>query len=545
MPEKQIQELFSNELQILETANRNVNNNEFKGNELLGIYKDLANNYKKLLKLSNKIFNISDKQGKELKKRETEIKVLLNNSNQGFLTFGKDLLINREYSEECLRIFNKKIAGCNIIELITNDDKVMGKSISETFSKVFDAEDDSIKVSYLNNLPSMLKIENNYVSIKYKLVTHEETKNKRCSIMLILTDITEKRKVEDQVLYLSYHDKLTSLYNRAYIESVIPQLQSEVRMPLSIIMGDMNGLKLTNDVFGHESGDKLLKSAANIFQTTIRESDIAARWGGDEFLIILPNTSNAACKRVCERISERCSKAENVPIQPNVSLGYATMENANTCISELLNIAENHMYSNKLAESKKVRRKIILSIEKIMHTRCFEDINHINRLKLMASHMAVKLNISDDSVEGINLPMLAALHDIGKVAIPKELLAKPDVLTSNEWEIMKSHTEIGFRMAQSIEEPILAQAILAIRERWDGSGYPYGLKGEQIPLIARIMAIIDSYDVMTHDRPYKSAMSEEHATQELKRCSGKQFDPQLVSVFINEVKNNGFKGINF
>lgn len=528
-------DLFKDELDVLKSAMKILENLKYKNNELLEKYHKLAMSYDKLLKLTKKIFKISDAQGKELKKRENDIKNLLNSSNQGFLMFKKNLLVTKEYSLECIKIFDKKITNLNIAELLAGANHEHSILFENAFGKTFETQDINVRNSYLEDLPSMLKINDKDISIIYKLVNDNEFESQDDALMLILTDITERKKAQDQVWYLSYHDSLTSLYNRAYVDSVTQQLLSSPSMPLSIIMIDMNGLKLTNDVFGHEFGDKLIINLASILQSCCRKGDFVVRWGGDEFLVIMPNTDTDACKKVYTKIRETCNMASENPISVSVSLGFASVEKTGFNLSEIIGIAENMMYNNKLSESKKTRRKIIASIEKILHIKCFEDSGHSERIKKMTVNFAKVLRIKSESNEMMNLTMLAAFHDIGKVAIPVEILGKPQSLTKSEWEIMKTHTEIGFRMAQSIEEPLLAQAILAIRERWDGKGYPYGLENEQIPLIARIIAIIDAYDVMTHDRPYRQALSHKEAQKELEKCSGKQFDPHLVDQFLENV----------
>lgn len=535
---KFIDGLFKNEYEKLQSARNDISDERYHNNELLPKYAQLTSDYGKLLTLTSKIFKISDTQGRDLKRRENEIKNLLDNSSQGFLTFGADLLVDREYSQECTRIFNKKIANCSIIELLSGPNTVQNELFADVFKEVFQTNDMDSRLSYLEKLPGVISVNNIYISIKYRIISHSEFETTEDMIMLILTDITEKRKAEDQVLYLSYHDKLTSLYNRAYVDSILPQLNTSASFPLSVIMADMNGLKLTNDVFGHETGDKLLASLANIFTSCCRKSDIIARWGGDEFLIILPGADQTVSERICGRIKKACSEVVPEPIELSVSLGAATMENSSASLSELFGIAENMMYSNKLVESKGVRKKIILNLEKSLHSKSYEDFEHVKRVKTLAMHFAKCLGLDSESLDMANLPLLASLHDIGKVAIPKEILCKRGPLTDNEWKIIKSHSEIGFRMAQSIEEPILAQAILSMRERWDGKGYPYGLKGEQIPLVTRIISIIDAYDVMTHDRPYKEKLSAEEAIIELKRCSGSQFDPSLIEVFLGNIANS-------
>jgi diguanylate cyclase (GGDEF)-like protein len=524
--------LFQPEINIFEAAMQDIQGEEYLGNTLLAKYALLAKEYRKLLKLTQKVFKISDTQGKELKRRASEIKDILDHANQGFLTFGGDLHINSEYSAECLSIFDKKIAGDSVVKLLCEDSQELEDLLRGIFHQIFMTENLEIKKALLKKLPSMLKIGDSYIDVKYTIINSVEDIVDNDRIMLILTDITEKRKAEDQVLYLSYHDKLTSLHNRAYVESIMPQLQVQSMMPLSIIMADMNGLKLTNDVFGHVCGDKLLANAGYTLKAASKNKHIVARWGGDEFLMILPNTDSLSCKEICENIQDLCREIKPDPIQLSLSLGSATMENAQTQISELLNVAENRMYSNKVLESKEVRRKIIMGMEQILYQKCYLDTGHIVRMKKMAINFATILGFDANSIEMKTLILLANLHDIGKVAIPKEILGKIGSLTKNEWDIMKTYTEIGFRMAQSIEEPFLAQGILSMRESWDGSGYPYGLKQEQIPYISRIAAILEAYDVMTHGRPYKETMEKEKAISEIKDKSGIQFDPQLVKMFI-------------
>jgi len=303
--------------------------------------------------------------------------------------------------------------------------------------------------------------------------------------------------------------------------------------PLSIIMADMNALKLTNDVFGHAQGDQMLVELARVISSCCRSKDIVSRWGGDEFLIMLPGTDADNCAKVCQRIKAACAQERDLPIELSAALGMATQQNPEGSIADLFNVAENRMYSNKLQESKQVRRKIILGLEKILHNKCFEGSDHVKRIEYLTLCFARRLGIPADSTEVKQLILLAKLHDIGKVAIPGDILCKPGPLTDGEWEIVRSHSEIGYRMAQSIGEPAVGEAILAHHERWDGLGYPSGLKEIQINLVARIFSIVDAYDVMGQDRPYRKALSQEEALREIKKGGGTQFDPELVNVFVD------------
>ncbi|KUO78726.1 MAG: diguanylate cyclase [Desulfosporosinus sp. BRH_c37] len=528
-------DLFFKEIAILEHSMDIVNNEKYRDNELLTEYHQLTKHYNTLLTLTKKAFKISDAQSKNLKMRESEKKNLLDNSNQGFLTFASDLLIDREYSMECNRIFNRAIGNINILELLFPDNEEQNRYCEEVLKAIFVSRDIETRLLYIAKLPSLVEVNHKHIEVKYKMITTGESEKDNNTLMLILSDITEKRKVEDEVIYLSYHDKLTSLYNRAYVESMLPQLQSEASLPLSIIMADMNGLKLTNDVFGHESGDKLLVNVSKVFLSCCRQSDIVARWGGDEFFLILPGASSTVCEKICERVKYLCSKVDPDPIELSVSLGAATSEKLNTNLTSLMTVAESAMYSNKLMESKTNREKIILSLEKSLHQHCFEDIEHIERIKGAVIRFSEVLQVQLDANAIETMILLARFHDVGKAAIPHAILSKAGPLTQDEWNIMRSYTEIGYRMAQSIDEPVLAQAILAFREHWDGQGYPYGLKGEKIPLISRIFSILDAYDVMTNGRPYKDKMSKDEAVEEIKRCSARQFDPNLVTLFLDNL----------
>lgn len=533
MKDQKLNAIFDDEITVYYEARDYLKQGRVEKDELLLKFNELINNYFSLINMTRKLCSISDVQTRELKRREREIKNLIDNSDQGFLTFGQNLLVDKEHSAECARIFNKRIASRNILELLNTESEAQNRLFADGLRVVFNLPDREAQLSCLSRLPNIIKISDNYISIKYKVIDTDEYEENSERLMLILTDITEKRKVEDQVLFLSFHDKLTALFNRAYVESIIPQLYIDSNLPFSVVMADINALKLVNDVFGHERGDALIVQAAQVFRKCCRKSDIIARWGGDEFLILLPSANQETCTRICSNIMAMFETLSIEQMGLSASLGGATIENWDTDIPCLIGVADSVMYSNKLVESKTARERIVFSVEKVLQSKCSAYIGHSERVETIAHRFAQLLDIGQEPKEMFNLLLLARLHDIGKVAMPVELLNKSTSLSDSEFQIMRKYPEIGYRMAQSIGETVLAQSMLAIREQWSGNGYPYGLKGQQIPFLARLIAIVEVYDVLVHDRFYKQKMSQQEALRELERCSGTQFDPNLLRLFLD------------
>lgn len=354
-------------------------------------------------------------------------------------------------------------------------------------------------------------------------------------VIMVVRDVSEQKQKEKAQIYQSYHDVLTGLYNRSFFDEELKRLDQGRQMPISIIMGDVNGLKLTNDVFGHDEGDNLLKRIAAMLSISCRADDIIARTGGDEFCILLPKTTAQGAEEICQRIYNACASQHTDDVagalRLSISLGYATKESADRRLHSVLKTAEDSMYKRKLLESRGQHSSIVTTIRTTLNEKSHETEDHSYRLMNYARMVGMKAMLNSDQLS--DLELLAVMHDIGKIAVDDAVLNKNGPLTDDEWDQIRKHPEMGYRIASASPELMtIANCILTHHERWDGKGYPQGLSGADIPLLSRILTIVDSYDAMTQNRVYRKALSRHAALSELRRYAGTQFDPELVDIFI-------------
>ncbi len=376
--------------------------------------------------------------------------------------------------------------------------------------------------------------------------------DKRDSLLIFYTNISKLKEKSNnrhesvandlnKTNILNYHiDRLTNLYNRNFFEIELDRLNTERQLPLSFIIGDLNGMKLINDAFGHQTGDSALKKVASIMKRVFRKEDIISRFGGDEFAILLPKTNDKTAQKIVERLKVEFSKNPLEFIQLNMSFGTATKNTSSEDIKDLIVKAEERMYFDKLKESKIAKESMINHLKHKLQLLSDETWQNHERLISLSILFAEKMNLT--SIEKEELKMLCEYHDIGKTGIPSYILDKKEPLTNDEWIKLKRHSEIGYHIMKSSGGPLsVDELILVHHERWDGKGYPGLLSGKKIPLVGRMFAIVDAYEARVNDRPYKDRLSPKEALGEIRNNAGSQFDPELAEIFVSMMDGSNEK----
>ena len=267
------------------------------------------------------------------------------------------------------------------------------------------------------------------------------------SIQVLITDITRRKKAEEKLRYLRFHDSLTDLYNRAYFEEELKRLDADRQLPISLIIGDVNGLKLINDTYGNEEGDKVLKVIANTLKECCRKEDIISRWGEDEFSMLLPRTPAEYARKIVSRIKENCKKNNTTRTKFDFAIGTSTKENPDQNIQDIIKKAKDEMYKNKLFESKSIPDSVISSLIDSLLQTSFETPEHGKRVRKMVLKLGKAMGLPKSKLD--ELSILADLHDLGKIAIPDDIATKKDKLSEKDWEVLKSYPEIGYNIALS------------------------------------------------------------------------------------------------
>ncbi len=350
------------------------------------------------------------------------------------------------------------------------------------------------------------------------------------------------------------HDSLTGLLSRRFI---VERLEAAVSMAqghagkLALMMIDIDGFKLFNDAHGHLAGDSILETVSKALSGCTRDGDLVGRYGGDEFLVVLPNTDTKGAVSQAERLLHavdeltwRTPSGTRVPI--SLSIGVSAFPRHGSDLNELIAFADANLYAAKQQGGHAVSSAIALGedgavdhgfgvldslitaiSEKDHYTR-----KHSEEVASHAVHMAEALGLPDRMIRAIR--MAGLLHDVGKTGIPASLLLRPGPLTAEEESLVRRHVEIGLALIRDVPElDDVLEAVGAHHERMDGSGYPRGLEGRDIPIAGRVLAIADTYSAMTTRRPHHRAKTAEEAREEIRKVAGSQLDPRVVEVFLS------------
>lgn len=365
---------------------------------------------------------------------------------------------------------------------------------------------------------------------------------------------------------LANEDGLTGVYNHRFFHDALREkiiCCEKEKAPVSVVFIDIDYFKHYNDLYGHQKGDDVLRIMGSLLKKSVRKEDVVARYGGEEFSIILPYTSEKDAVSIAETIRKKIEKTyfEGEENQPNgnltVSIGISVYPEKAKNDVELIKSADDALYRAKFFKKNRVETytsildelkkdideehiDLITSIKTLISVINAKDrytYGHVERVVVYCRLLAEKLKLSEEDKK--TLIYGAYMHDIGKMNIAKDILIKKMPLTNEEWEALKLHPANGVEIIEPVKSlENIMPLILYHHERYDGRGYPSNLKGEEIPYLARILTVVDSFDAMTSNRPYNKRKTYKEAIDELERCSGSQFDPVIVDSFIEVIKEN-------
>lgn len=346
-------------------------------------------------------------------------------------------------------------------------------------------------------------------------------------VVIVFRDATDKKERLQEAEYLSFHDYLTGLYNVRYMEDAMTRMDTRRNFPFSLVAVDVNGLKLTNDAFGHETGDRLLKKTAEILKEACRSDDIVCRIGGDEFMLLLPKTSKVQAEAVKSRILRLADNALVDNSEVSLAMGIGTKNHPSQGMEDIRKQADSAMYKDKLITSKNMKIRVIKRILQNIEEHYGREHQHLERVAQISRAIGQKMGLPPQDVT--RLELAASLHDVGKIILDPAILNKPGSLNYLELEQVRRHSDVGYQILKAVDDYApLAEIVLSHHEHLDGNGYPAGLRGEEIPLLSRILAVADSFEAMTAERSYKPTRKPKEAIEELKSLAGTQYDSLVI-----------------
>lgn len=383
----------------------------------------------------------------------------------------------------------------------------------------------SLPFSWLNIPIEKKDLPPIYISIYASIFGKEQT------VVVTIVDVTEQNAFQQELDYRAKYDVSTDVYNREHFSKRLMNMDISDNYPLGLLLVDIDGLKLINDAFGIEKGNEAIKELAQLIKKTISDANMIGRLGGDDFAVALPRTSQEIIDETITKLKKNAQAIKIGKTSLTVTIGSFIKYNNEIDTLSLFKAAEDNMYKRKLITRKSTRNHAIEAILKTLTQKYEQEKIHSDRVSRYCKGIGTILKMRSSDIE--DLQIAGQFHDIGKITIPDNILHKPSKLTQQEYEVIKNHSKAGYDILRETDSyAAFAEAVLHHHEHYDGSGYPQGLKGEEIPLNARIIAVADAYEAMTSTRPYRQAMSQEEAIEELKKYSGTQFDPKIVNAFL-------------
>ena len=480
----------------------------------------------------------------KLKQMQNVLSVEREKYLQTLLSIGDGVLVvDRHQRVEMLNPAAEKITGWpqeealgrHYREIFKLSHELADRQDSDPIQQVFATD----KIQQLENHAVLISRDGKRYNLEDSAAPIKNEKGETIGVVLVFRDVTEKKEQRKKIEFLSYHDPLTGLYNRYFFEEELRRLDVPRNLPIAIIMGDVDGLKLANDIFGHAFGDLLLQRVARTIKEVCRADDIIARWGGDEFVILLPRTNITAARSIARRIQERLSREEVQTIKGSISIGCGVKTESSENIILALERAEDEMYEQKTLVRSSTHTGLLSWITEALHAKFPVEMAHAQRVSEMCLQWGKALKLDDAELK--LLKEVAYYHDIGKIVLDESILLKAGVLKEEEYKEVRQHPVVGFRILNFFDDTMaLAQIVLAHHERWDGLGYPKGLKGKEIPKLARMIALVESCDMMIHDMPFRRALSKREAAAIIKKNANTQFDPELTENFLTFLQAYNF-----
>jgi PAS domain S-box-containing protein/diguanylate cyclase (GGDEF)-like protein/putative nucleotidyltransferase with HDIG domain len=417
-------------------------------------------------------------------------------------------------------------------------DELTQKTLNDfTYPEDLSIDDDLMKELKKGKIPNF-SIDKRYikkdrsvlwVNLTVSLVEFE--KGRESYVMCAIVDINERKTAEEYMLYLSTHDQQTNLFNRRYFEEKIKEIDALLNYPLSIILVNVNGLKLINDAYGYKTGDVLLRKVVRILEAKCTDSSLMARVSGSEFAVVSMWMNKERTNTLLQELRKAFLEESIENIHLSVSGGYAVKTDENENIADTYKRAKDRLNKENLIDKTSMASRTIDIIMNSLFEKNSREMLHSKRVSQLCEFIARHMKLDETEINKIKIAGL--MHDIGKIGINDQILNKSGKLTSDEWNDVRSHSEVGYRILSSANEfSEIAEYILSHHERWDGTGYPQGLKGEEIHVYARIIAVADSFDAMTSERTYRTAMTIREAIEEIRKNALTQFDPRIAEVFI-------------